>query len=110
MNILFCTFIISIWYLYNNYHNTILLIIEETVKDSSSEREESDSEKSEINESLSVQSESKFSETNITKRRTQQKSAILNNDYNSDEIYIPKMKKRRSSKFIFIFTLYRYFI
>ncbi|XP_039302367.1 uncharacterized protein LOC120359603 isoform X2 [Solenopsis invicta] len=70
---------------------------EETVKDSSSEREESDSEKSEINESLSVQSESKFFETNITKRRTQQKSAILNNDYNSDEIYIPKMKKRRST-------------
>jgi hypothetical protein len=65
---------------------------------------------------LSVQSESKFFKTSITRQQKSvkkkimhQNHAIANNDNNSDETYSPKMKKRHSSKFIFTSILYSFY-
>lgn len=65
-------------------------------------------------ESSSVQFGSKSPETCITEKQKsknkkkviRQNHAMRNNDNDSDEAYIPKMKKRRSSKFLFLFYKY----
>jgi len=111
-------------YLHNNFHNIVLLIIEDMVqstnKDTSSEESESDVETCMVNSYKPLSKQSKFSKTFITNERKSvnrkeimlQKHAIMD-DNSSNVIYSPKIKKRRSSKFIFIsvlYSFYKYFI
>jgi len=112
-------------YLHNNFHNIVLLIIEDmvqsTIKDTSSEESESEVETCMVNsyKPLSKQSQSKFSKTfimneqkSVNRKEMRQKHAIMD-DNSSDVIYSPKIKKRRSSKFVFIsisYSFYKYFI
>lgn len=92
-------------------------MVQNISKDTSSEDAENNTETNMINsyEPSSVQSGSKFSETCVTDRQrkfvkgrkvTRQNHAIVD-DNDSDEIYSPKMKKRRSSMFIFILYNFR---
>lgn len=103
--------------------NTVILLIirekeQNTSKDTISEESESDAETCVISsrKPLSVQSENKFSKTCIKDRQktsikrkiVRQNRAIANSD-NDSETYSPKIKKRRSSKFIFTFISYSVF-
>lgn len=103
--------------------STVLLLIigekeQNTSKDTISEESESDAETCVISsrKPLSVQSENKFSKTCIKDRQktsikrkiVRQNRAIANSD-NDSETYSPKIKKRRSSKFIFTFISYSVF-
>lgn len=92
--------------------------MQDTSEDTLSEESESDAETCMISsrKPLSVQSKNKFSKTCITDKQKKsvkskiirQNRTIANSDSDS-KTYSPKMKKRRSSKFIFTFTSYSVF-
>jgi len=89
--------------------------MQSTNKDTSSAESENDAETWMISsrKPSSLQTERKFlkfpsitdgQQKSVKKKIVHQNHAIVNNDNDSDETYSPKIKKRRSSKFIFLLS------